>query len=248
MESTALENPNTHRLCVGGLWIAGTPRTRSTVWMLCCAFLAFVLLVPLFFAFKTPPPSETQSVKVIEPSAARRVHRTPPPVMDVSESYYRTIIENNLFRPLGWRPPRPKEPYRLFGTVLPTDDRTSPTAILQTTAGNQTYIVMTGEPLDASTEVVEIKPKQVTLETDGQRRTLKLTATHYLNPVRVSRRVATQRHPAVRPPQGVRRTLPRAPRAALSDWQTREGEIIRIGDARLKNPFKWELQRRSRVK
>lgn len=26
--------------------------------------------------------------------------------------FYRTIIDNNLFRPLGWTPPRPKEPYR----------------------------------------------------------------------------------------------------------------------------------------
>lgn len=209
-------------------------------------FGAFVFSLVLFF-FGRGSRDALRTGQGVPVSSVGRDISVPVVAFD-SESFYRTIIDNNLFRPLGWRPPRRVEPYRLLGTVLPTDDRTSPTAILQTTAGNQTYIVMTGELLDASTEVVEIKPKQVTLETGGQRRTLKLTATHYLNPVRVSRRVATQRHPAVRPPQGVRRTLPRAPRAALSDWQTREGEIIRIGDARLKNPFKWELQRRSRVK
>ena len=68
---------------------------------------AFILLVTLFFAFRTSP-SETQNVKVIEPSAVRRVRRPLPPVQEVSESYYRTIIENNLFRPLGWTPPPPK--------------------------------------------------------------------------------------------------------------------------------------------
>jgi hypothetical protein len=175
----------------------------------------------------------------------------PTPAVFETETFYQTIIENNLFRSLGWTPPRPTEPYRLIGTILPTDDRTRPKAILQTTAGNQTYIVMTGETLDASTEVVEIKPKQVVLSTEGQRRTLRLTATHYLNPARVSRRVVSTRRPTPqRPPQGVRRTPTptRAPTAALSEWQTREGEIIRIGDARLKNPAKWELQRRSRVK
>ena len=91
-----------------------------------------------------------------------------------NSDFYRTMIDNNLFRPLGWTPPRQKEPYRLMGTILPTDDRTPPTAILQTTAGNKTYIVSTGEQLDASTEVVEIKRKAVVLETEGQQRTLRL--------------------------------------------------------------------------
>ena len=175
------------------------------------------------------------------------VRLAPPAVFD-SDSFYRTIIDNNLFRPLGWRPPRPIEPYRLIGTVLPRSANTPPTAIIQTTAGKKNYIVTTGEPLDASTEVVSIEGKAVTLETDGQRRTLRLT-THYLNPVRVSRRgVSTRRPTPQRPPQSVRRTPTRAPTAALSQWQTRDGEVIRIGDARLKNPAKWGLQRLSRVK
>jgi hypothetical protein len=211
-------------------------------------FGACVLLMLFFFSFLTSP-IETQSVKVIEPPAARRVDFTPSPVMEVPESYYRTIIDNNLFRPLGWTPPRPIEPYRLIGTVLPRDENTPPTAIIQTTAGNQkNYIVTIGESLDTSTEVVSIEGKAVTLETDGQRRTLRLTATHYLNPSRVSTRFASRRPTPQRPPQGVRRTPPptRAPTVALSQWQTREGEVIRIGDARLKNPAKWGLQRRSR--
>ena len=210
-------------------------------------FGAFVFCLVLFF-FGRGSPEARLTVQGVPVSSVGRDLSVPVVAFD-SESFYRTIIDNNLFRPLGWSPPRPKEPYRLIGTVLPRSANTPPTAIIQTTAGNTTYIVSIGEPLDASTEVVEIQPKQVTLETEGQRRTLRLTETHYLNPVRVSRRVVSSRRPTPqRPPQRVRRTPTptRAPTAALSQWQTREGEVIRIGDARLKNPAKWGLQRRSR--
>ncbi len=41
-------------------------------------------------------------------------------------------------------------------------------------SGNKTYIVSTGETLDAETKVVEIEGKQVKLSTDGKQRTLRL--------------------------------------------------------------------------
>ena len=71
-------------------------------------------------------------------------------------------------------PPRPKEPYRLLGTILPRSENTPPKAIIQSTAGNKTYIVTPGESLDANTEVVRIAGKQVVLSTDGKQRTLRL--------------------------------------------------------------------------
>lgn len=151
-----------------GLWIAGV----------------FILLaIYLSLHSETPPPEAVTDA--VSPLPPRRVDLTHP-VFD-SASYYRTIIDNNLFRPLGWTPPRPTEPYRLIGTILPTDDRIPSKAILQLTAGNpRTLIVSTGESLDADTEVVLIGAKQVVLSTDGERRTLKLTTTPWLNPSRVS--------------------------------------------------------------
>ena len=104
----------------------------------------------------------------------RRVPLTSPVVFDAEVSFKRTIIDNNLFRPLGWTPPRPIEPYRLIGTILPRSANTPPKAIIQTTAGETTYIVTTGEPLDASTRLVSIESKQVTLSRNGQMRTLHL--------------------------------------------------------------------------
>ena len=92
-----------------------------------------------------------------------------------SESFYRTIIDNNLFRPLGWTPPRPKEPYRLIGTLLPRDDTTPARAFLQSTTGNhKTYRVSPGDKVDDTTKVVSIARKSVVLETDGKQRTLRL--------------------------------------------------------------------------
>lgn len=87
--------------------------------------------------------------------------------------FYRTIIDNNLFRPIGWRPPRPREPYRLIGTIIPTDGITDARAILQTTRGNTTYTVTQGDTLDVDTTVIDIQAKQITLEKAGQQRTLK---------------------------------------------------------------------------
>ncbi len=103
-------------------------------------------------------------------------YRTPDPLTDFQNTdFYRTIVDNNLFRPLGWRPPRPVEPYRLIGTIRPTDANTPPTAVIQTIAGNPTtHIVRIGDVLDSDTEVVSIESKQVVLSTNGQRRTLKL--------------------------------------------------------------------------
>ena len=94
--------------------------------------------------------------------------------------FYRTIIDNNLFRPLGWRPPRTREPYRLIGTLIPTDGITDARAILQTTRGNTTYTVTQGDIFDTDTTVIDIQAKQVTLEKAGQQRNLKFKPTAWL--------------------------------------------------------------------
>ena len=184
-------------------------------------------------------------VKVVPVSSVVGDISVSPVVFD-SVSYYRPIIENNLFRPLGWRPRVPVEPYRLIGTILPRDDNTPAQAILQTTAGKTTHIVSIGEQIDALTKVVGIEGKAVVLETGGKTRTLALKTGIWLNPrSSVPRRVVPRRvvsSPAISS-ASPRREPPRV-REKLSAWETVEGEVIRIGDARLKNPAKWGLRRR----
>ncbi|RKU23439.1 hypothetical protein C6500_01690 [Candidatus Poribacteria bacterium] len=81
---------------------------------------------------------------------------------------------------MGWRPPRPREPYRLLGTILPKDTNTPKQAILQRTTASSTNIVSIGDKLDADTRVVDIQPKQVTLEKAGVQRTLGINTTPLL--------------------------------------------------------------------
>lgn len=236
MGPTVPENQNNTRLRACYLSIAG----------------AFFLLAIVFVVRVLSPSPPIKERTETEP---RRVQRTPSPVLEVSKAYYQTIIDNNLFRPLGWTPPRPVEPYHLIGTKLVTDAHTPPQAILQSTATQKTYIVSVGENLDASTSLVSIESKQVTLSTNGEQRTLRLNTALYLNPSparRSPRRTtATPRPAPIRPPTSMRRLpavsapqTPDHPRFPLSDWEPREGEPIRVGDARLKNPEKWRLRRR----
>lgn len=135
---------------------------------------AFFLLLSVLFGLRASGPRPAVvKVKVVPVETSNRAGDLPPVAFD-SVAYYQTIIENNLFRPLGWRPPVPREPYRLLGTVVARDADTPPQAIIESTTGETTYIVTTGEPLDASTEVVSIESKSVTLSTNGQQRTLHL--------------------------------------------------------------------------
>ena len=133
------------------------------------------LLIGIFFIYRSLGASAERvvEVKVVPVEASSRARALPPVAFD-SFADYRTIIGNNIFRPLGWTPPRPVEPYRLIGTILPRDANTPPQAILETTAGQKTYIVTIGDKIETHTEVVDIQPKQVMLSTNGKQRTLKL--------------------------------------------------------------------------
>lgn len=141
------------------------------------------LILPLLFANTQRLPS-TPPNKTIGVSTPRSATKRPPLTKDrkaevpfQETEFYRTIIDNNIFRPLGWRPERPKEPFRLLGTRIPTDRKASPQAIIQVTQGNKTYIVTTGDTLFKGTTITDIRPKQVTLEKSGRQRTLKLRTT-----------------------------------------------------------------------
>ncbi|MDE0016629.1 MAG: hypothetical protein OXU51_10605 [Candidatus Poribacteria bacterium] len=71
---------------------------------------AFVLLAIVFVVrFPASMPVGLRDPEPVKERTAetkpRRVHQTPSAVFEVSETYYRTIIDNNLFRPIGWTPP-----------------------------------------------------------------------------------------------------------------------------------------------
>ena len=151
------------------------------------AGFVFAVLFSLYTA--TPPENttitfKTQTHPTVNITSPRvRFESSTHPIEDAelkhfqNADFYRTIIDNNLFRPLGWKPPRPREPYRLIGTLIPTNANTPKQAILQRTPAGSTYTVTIGETLDKDTTVVDIASKQITLSTTGVQRSLKLNTT-----------------------------------------------------------------------
>ena len=137
-----------------------------------CVLLCLFIYLCLIAIRLTPPTIQLQTQTPTPRSPAPRFSLTTPEFD--SEAYYRTIIDNNLFRPLGWTPSRPQEPYRLLGTIIPIDAKIPPKAIIQNTIGNQTYIVTIGDTLDTDTHVTDIQTKHVTLKKNGQQRQLTL--------------------------------------------------------------------------
>ena len=90
--------------------------------------------------------------------------------------FYRTIVQNNLFHPLGTRSAPHASQYRLLGTTTPPDGSIGGTAFVQHTdaTDNKTFIAVTlGKRLGDAT-VVDIQPKQITLDAAGHQTTLKL--------------------------------------------------------------------------
>ena len=137
------------------MFLTLTPFLRRTRGLLIAG--AFLLLLSVLFVLRSSGPRPEVVNGTVVPVGV--VHRAAVPLIafDAEVSFYRTLIDNNLFHPLGWAPPRPIEPYRLLGTILPRSANTLPRAILQSTTGQQIYVVSIGETLDASTKVVSIE-------------------------------------------------------------------------------------------
>lgn len=90
--------------------------------------------------------------------------------------FYHTIIDNNLFRPLGWTPSRPVSLYRLLGTLVSgaTDTVWVSKAIIA--VRGEVRVVEIGDSLDSETKVLGIDRHSVLLETAGKEQVLTLPA------------------------------------------------------------------------
>ena len=88
-----------------------------------------------------------------------------------NEAFYKTIIDNNLFRPLGWTPPNNEPAYSLVGTAVDANGRISQATLLEKRS-NRYHFVTIGTKLGDIT-VKDIQAKQVTLDKAGKPITLK---------------------------------------------------------------------------
>ena len=87
-------------------------------------------------------------------------------------AFYKVIIDNNLFRPLGWTPPNNEPAYSLIGTAVGADGAISQATLLEKRS-NRYHFVTIGSKLGDLT-VKDIQAKQVTL--DGSEKPITLKA------------------------------------------------------------------------
>ena len=109
--------------------------------------------------------------------------------------FYRVIVENNLFRPLGWQVPRREPKYVLIATLIESHGARAK-AFLMENASNQTYYVTMGEQVgDAIVEKIE--SRQVRLNILGEILTLKIPSGQFLTAKALSSQSYAQPGPAI---------------------------------------------------
>jgi len=86
-------------------------------------------------------------------------------------AFYKTIVDHNLFRPLGWTPPNNEPAYSLVGTKAVDANGAISQATLLEKRSNRYHFVTVGTKLGDMT-VKDIQAKQVTLDKAGE--TIKL--------------------------------------------------------------------------
>ena len=86
-------------------------------------------------------------------------------------AFYKTIIDHNLFRPLGWTPPNTEPSYRLIGTAVDPNGAISQATLLERRS-NRYHFVTIGMKLDDMT-VKDIQDGRVVLDKTGEDLTLK---------------------------------------------------------------------------
>ncbi len=89
------------------------------------------------------------------PSVGIPADKTPmvsrPPPVEPEKDFYQTIIDNNIFLPLGYRPARPAPAYQLIGTSVAAQPAGTTASILDR-GSRRLYIVRVGDKIGTSTE------------------------------------------------------------------------------------------------
>lgn len=143
-------------------------------------------------ALNTPKNPVLQMETVVQ--NVKTQQRTPPKHIPIQKSddktsndaddFYRFIIENNIFRPLNWKPAQQEPAYTLLGTAI-TPDGSTATAYITEQKTNQFYAVKVGDKI-ADATVTEILPKQVKLNKDGKTLNLYMVSVPFLSRTRSS--------------------------------------------------------------
>lgn len=132
-----------------------------------------------------PKPARTTTIGQRE-NTANDTERTPPQRLlnQPSADFYQPIVENNLFRPLGWRKPNDESDFTLIGTLIESNNQRAKAFLIERRS-NRYYPVSVGEKVgDAIVE--SIKPNEVSLTENGKTVTLRANSNRFLDTSAVS--------------------------------------------------------------
>ena len=109
----------------------------------------------------------------------KRVNRRETRERESVGDFYRVIVENNLFRPLGWQRPNRDPEYALIATWIGTKG-TVAKALVMERKSSQLYYVAKGEKVGDAI-VQNIAANQVSLKGSGDTVTLKAESIQFLS-------------------------------------------------------------------
>ena len=96
-----------------------------------------------------------------------------------NQNFYRVIVENNLFRALGWRKPKRESDYVLIGTLIEQNGKAAKAFVIEQRSSRY-YSVSVGEKVGKST-VEKIEANQISLNSAGKTVTLKTDEVQFLS-------------------------------------------------------------------
>ncbi|MCZ6675988.1 MAG: hypothetical protein O7E52_01935 [Candidatus Poribacteria bacterium] len=95
------------------------------------------------------------------------------------EDFYRVVIENNLFRNLGWKKPNRKPQYTLMATLIESKGNIAKAFVMEQRE-NQYYYVSVGEKVGDAT-VKKIRSNEVMLYQAGNMLTIRTESSQFLS-------------------------------------------------------------------
>ena len=90
----------------------------------------------------------------------------------IQPDFYQVIIDNNLFRPLGWTKPKSNPVFELIATVIKQNDKRK--ALIRNTKTRKVRYVAVGAELSAGVAVEKIDSQSVTLKENGESKVYRL--------------------------------------------------------------------------
>ena len=144
-------------------------KRQRTILLMCCAMGVLYLSFQPVYA----------QVKNSQNGDKKRVNRRKVAERDSGADFYRVIVENNLFRPLGWQKPNRDPEYALIATWIGTQGPVAKALVIERKS-NQLYYGARGEKVGAAI-IEKIEPNQVSLKVSNDIVTLKTEGMQFLS-------------------------------------------------------------------